>query len=37
MAAARRVVKLAPGTQDARQARQLIQFIKAQSAAQPSG
>ena len=37
LAAARRVVKLAPGTQDARQARQLIQFIKAQSAAQPSG
>lgn len=37
LAAAHRVVKLAPGTQDARQARQLIQFIKAQSAAQPSG
>jgi tetratricopeptide (TPR) repeat protein len=37
VAAARRVIKIAPGTQEARQARQLIQLIKAQSAAQPSG
>jgi tetratricopeptide (TPR) repeat protein len=35
--AARRVIKVAPGTQEARQARQLIQLIKAQAAAQPSG
>jgi tetratricopeptide (TPR) repeat protein len=35
--AARRVMKVAPGTQEARQARQLIQLIKAQAAAQPSG
>jgi tetratricopeptide (TPR) repeat protein len=33
--AARRVIKLAPGTTDARQARQLVNFIKAQAAAQP--
>ena len=33
--ASRRVIKLAPGTQEARQARQLIQLIKAQAAAQP--
>ena len=35
--ASRRVIKLAPGTQEARQARQLIQLVKAQAAAQPSG
>jgi tetratricopeptide (TPR) repeat protein len=35
--ASRRVIKLAPGTQESRQARQLIQLIKAQAAAQPSG
>lgn len=35
--AARRVIKIAPGTQEARQARQLIQLIKAQAAAQASG
>ena len=35
--AARRVIKVAPGTQEARQARQLIQLVKAQAAAQPSG
>ena len=35
--ASRRVIKLAPGTQEVRQARQLIQLIKAQAAAQPSG
>jgi len=35
--ASQRVIKLAPGTQEARQARQLIQLIKAQAAAQPSG
>jgi len=37
VAAALRVIKLAPGTQEARQARQLIQLVKAQAAAQPSG
>jgi tetratricopeptide (TPR) repeat protein len=35
--ASQKVIKLAPGTQEARQARQLIQLVKAQSAAQPSG
>ena len=35
--ASRRVIKLAPGTQEARQARQLIQLVKAQAAAQSSG
>ena len=35
--ASRRVIKLAPGTQEARQARQLIQLVKAEAAAQPSG
>jgi tetratricopeptide (TPR) repeat protein len=37
VAAALRVIKLAPGTQEARQARQLIQLVKAQATAQPSG
>jgi tetratricopeptide (TPR) repeat protein len=37
IAASRKVIKLAPGTQEARQARQLIKFVKAQAAAQPSG
>jgi tetratricopeptide (TPR) repeat protein len=35
--ASRRVIKLAPGTQEARQAKQLIQLVKASAAAQPSG
>jgi hypothetical protein len=35
IAASRRVIKLAPGTTEARQARQLIQLIKAQASAQP--
>jgi len=35
--ASRRVIKLAPGTQEARQARQLIQLVKAQAAAESSG
>jgi tetratricopeptide (TPR) repeat protein len=35
--ASQKVIKLAPGTQEARQARQLIQLVKAQSAAQSSG
>ena len=35
--ASRRVIKIAPGTQEARQAKQLIQLVKASAAAQPSG
>jgi len=35
--ASRRVIKVAPGTTEARQARQLIQLVNAQAAAQPSG
>jgi hypothetical protein len=35
IAASRRVIKLAPGTTEARQARQLIQLIRAQASAQP--
>ena len=31
------LIKLAPGTQEARQAKQLIQLVKASAAAQPSG
>ena len=35
--ASRRVIRVAPGTTEARQARQLIQLVNAQAAAQPSG